>query len=129
MSMGAVMLWLMALQLRSIDVTDVLHREIQMRRKDVLFDRTSLPAINMTMANFESSFRFFWGIAEFADGWDSLNNPYVEFKGHQLENTDSSLTFYNVHELHHCPDEYLDSVLARPDFKMWYPSAICFKYP
>ena len=80
----------------------------------------------MTMQNFENSFKFFFGVADFSEGWDSLNNPYLEFKGHQMR---TGQKFQNVHELHHCPTEELSVIMPRADMMDWYPSAICFKNP
>ena len=73
--MGALMFWLLASQLKSININNE-YREYDLDRKAVYRHE------NITLSNFETSLRFFWGIAEFSEGWDSLNNPYVEFKGH-----------------------------------------------
>ena len=63
--MAVLMCWIVAMQFRSIDVTDGMHRDFEMLRREVLFDESNLPPDNITMQNFETSFMLFWGIAEF----------------------------------------------------------------
>lgn len=88
-----------------------------------IFDEYKRPLENVTMETFNNSLKFFWGIAKDDDDWDVLNNPYVEFRGHQLR---SGLKFDNIHEFHKCTREELTEYLPREDMFNWYPQAICF---
>ena len=66
-----------------------------------MFDEHKRPPVNVSLTNYNRSMNFFWGISYDgqSEDFDSLNNPYVEFRGHQMTN---GLEIDNVHELEHC---------------------------
>ena len=83
-------------------------REVDMVRKATLFTEERRPQLengvdlNITMDQFENSLNFFFGIVDVRTDFDSLNNPYIEFKAHQLKPDPSGSAedkLYNDHEL------------------------------
>lgn len=120
--MAVILAFILAGALRTIYE----HRQADMVQKIDMFDENKRPPENITMANFENSLNFFWGIQKRGDDWDILNNPYVEFKGHQLTTGEK---FNNVHELKLCTYEEMRRFLPRDEVVGWFPSAICFANP
>ena len=75
-------------------------REAEMVNKIDIFDEVRRPPGNVTFDRFDNSLNFFWGIANYSENWDSLNNPYVRFHGHQFyQGGSAGMKFANFHEL------------------------------
>ena len=91
-----IMLYILVGSFRDIYET----RKSDMVHKLDVFDEEKRPPEVVDMAEFEASLNFFFGIAVWDEAtygtWDPLNNPYVDFKAHQLEN---GLKLQSIHEL------------------------------
>ena len=67
-----------------------------------IFTEERRPIENITLGNFNESLNFIFGIANYDEDWDPLNNPYVEFKGHHMS---SGLQLNNDIVLKNCTEE------------------------
>ena len=66
--------------------------------------------MNVTLGNFNDSLNFAFGFSNLPHGFDVLNNPYFEFIGYEVRNTEQGRRLIEKYEFEKCSDEYLRSV-------------------
>lgn len=94
-----------------------------MKRKTDVFDEDKRPSGDITMERFENSLNFIVGVVNSDPNFDILNNPYIEYKAHQIHNGpngESGITVTNSHELIICPAEQKSRFILEKNFG-WYP--------
>ena len=64
---------------------------------------------------------FAFGLVNYDDDWDVLQNPYVEFRGHIIS---TGMKITNSLDFHVCSNEELMKFLPEHTL-IWYPQALC----
>ena len=83
-------------------------REYDYRWREITYTQDQMNNLNVTLGKYNNSLNFFFGLAEYSQDFDILNNPYVEY--HALERT-GGRTFYPKYDYEHCTVEYLSLFL------------------
>ena len=79
----------------------------------------------MTIGAFSNSLNFVFGLANFKEDFDILNNPYVKFHGFKMSGA-SPVKLDEKYEVALCPLEIKNRFIAE-NVISWYPQALCFK--
>ena len=96
-------------------------RDADISKNLLVFNEDHRPPEQISFGNFENSLNVIFGLVYDDAGWDILNNPYVEFRGHQISN---GMKITNLLDLHICPDE--EKARFVPEKAIgWYPQALC----
>ena len=88
-----------------------------------MFTEERRPIENITLGNYNESLNLIFGLANYDEDWDPLNNPYVDFKGHHMS---SGMLVTNDIELKNCTEEEMARFIPRQNFG-WYPGAMCIE--
>lgn len=83
---------------------------------------------NMFSANeFEDSLNLAFGVVA-PEGFDVMNNPYIDFKAYTIEYMHTSERIVETLELHKCSNEELLRYVKQKNIDLaWYPNPLCVK--
>lgn len=91
--------------------------DAEMKKKIDMFNEERRPQEEIDFLAFEESMNIIFGLANYDENWDILNNPYVEYKGQMMSN---GMKLTNSLELWLCPDEEKGRFVPEKNFG-WYP--------
>ena len=111
----------MVIRLDSIYV----HRANDFTQQEFTYSETEMSNLNVTFGNFNDSMNFVFGLTALPEGFDILNNPYVQFMGLSMHPGVDHM-IQESYELGICDDDHQDKFL-KPHTRIWYNQPLCFK--
>ena len=96
-------------------------REHVFSEKKVILDEEELPKQEITLGKFNNSLNFAFGVVNYDEDFDILDNPYVEFVAYSMNNGNKGqLRLEERYKLDRCTDEFLERFVEQEKLS-WYP--------
>ena len=82
--------------------------------------------MNVTLGNQNETMNFMFGLAELEENFDVLNNPYVQFVGHEMSEDPVKMIMDQKYEIGLCDQSHIENFVEDHTLS-WYSQPLCFK--